>query len=88
VIFLLSKEIKQPRLVELVSNTISDSLELEIEFLLLIAEVSVTGNMNDLGLSSDHFFKTLEVDGLLADLEVFSGTLEDLYQAAIFQVGG
>jgi hypothetical protein len=88
VIFLLSKEIKQPRLVELVSNTISDSLELEIEFLLLIAEVSVTGNMNDLGLSSDHFFKTLEVDGLLADLEVFSSTLEDLYQAAIFQVGG
>lgn len=87
VILLLSKEIEEPRLVELVGNSIADSFELEIEFLLLIAEVSVTGNMNDLGPSSDHFFKTLEVDGLFADLEVFSSTLEDLYQTAILQVG-
>jgi hypothetical protein len=44
--------------------------------------------MNYLGLSSDHFFETFKINGLFADLEVFSSTLKDLYQAAIFQVGG
>ena len=85
-ILFFPKEIKKARLVEFISYSISDSLELEIEFLLLITEVSMTRDMYDLRFPGNHLLETFKVDGLLTNLEVLASTPEDLDESSVLKV--
>lgn len=86
-ILFFPKEIKKARLVKFVSYSISNPLELEIEFLLLITEVSVARDMYDLRFPGNHLLETFKVDGLLTDLEVLASTPEDFDESSVLKVG-